>query len=221
MSVDDPREIPRKRERLIHPVGLLVLAGVITLILYVMFPRETVFTTSDALDRPDALSIAYLRVLLRSDPDNSEVRLHLIRLTGQYREALALMGPLLDDPKLGTSPDVFGEYINLLAQDMFSRTQPDESVQAQHRLELALKRLTRMPWPEDRIRATLERRNGTPDPGIRRSRPGRSRVRVEVCATIGDRSGEALPRVRRARLPVPRAVPLRLDHATLVCVEAI
>ncbi|WP_369600723.1 tetratricopeptide repeat protein [Hahella sp. SMD15-11] len=159
MSVDDPREIPRKREHLIHPVGLLVLAGTITLILYVMFPRDTVFTTSDALARPDALSIAYLRVLLRSDPDNSEVRLHLIRqlrLTGQYREALALMGPLLDDPVLGTSPEVFSEYINLLAQDMFSRTRPDEKVQAQRRLELALRRMTRMPWPEDRIRATLE-----------------------------------------------------------------
>ncbi|RMF17143.1 MAG: hypothetical protein D6758_06840 [Gammaproteobacteria bacterium] len=157
MSANDPLR-PIEREHLIHPAGLLVLAAVITLILYLMFPRETVFTTRDILDRPDAVTLEYLRLLLRSDPGNTEVREHLVtqlRLAGRYEEALRELSPLLDDPAFLNDPQHYTQYLNLLAQYMFAQTRPDDRAAAQRRLESALRRLLTLPWPAERIRATL------------------------------------------------------------------
>ncbi len=92
-----------KRQKLTQPWVLLLIICVIAATLVMVFPRKGSFESPAYLTRPDDLSIAYLRVVLRFWPDDHEARLLLarqLRTLGRLNEARESLVPLtaLRDP---------------------------------------------------------------------------------------------------------------------------
>ncbi|NQD37309.1 tetratricopeptide repeat protein [Permianibacter sp. IMCC34836] len=87
-----------ERESLLNTPALLIMSAVVVIALYVLFPRQPAFRDPQNLRASDALSIAYLRVLVRSDPDNIPLRLSFVQLlteAGANDEATEALAPLL------------------------------------------------------------------------------------------------------------------------------
>lgn len=95
-----------ERPRLVAPHVLLGIALLVALLLVVLYPyRELVQYTLNAT-RGDTLTIAYLRNLLRTDPDNPELRLALVRQAlarRDYDGARLALAPLLSGTPAGAS----------------------------------------------------------------------------------------------------------------------
>ncbi len=82
------------RERLVSPVGLAIMLLVVLTVLWFLLPEQARFQTRQAMEKPDALSLAYLRAVLRGDPERDDLRLNLVRqllALGQLDEAARLL----------------------------------------------------------------------------------------------------------------------------------
>lgn len=111
----------RSRPSFFSPIALVVLTALLSAALYILFPREAVYDGIDQVQEPDALSLAYLEALLRSDPGNDSLRLTLSRLqgkAGRLDQALATLAPLTqEDTVVGF--DVYQHKASLLAEKLF------------------------------------------------------------------------------------------------------
>jgi thioredoxin-like negative regulator of GroEL len=130
----------------------MLMGALIALALYLLFPRQSVFENPDYLDRPDALSIAYLEVLLRADSDNRPLRLSLasaLGATGQLDLATATLKPLLaEDPVMEPA---FEAYLELQAQRVFAAPEGPERQARQDELFIAGQTLLRQRYEPERI----------------------------------------------------------------------
>lgn len=91
-----PRQQPA-REKLLNAPALLIMGAVIVVALWVLFPRQPAFRNPANLSAKDALSVAYLRVLVQSDSDNAPLRLSLVQVlteAGLLDEARGVIEPL-------------------------------------------------------------------------------------------------------------------------------
>ena len=98
MSVTSEHTQRPAREALLNGPALLMMSAVVVVALFVLFPRQPAFRDPQNLRASDALSIAYLRVLVRSDPDNIPLRLSFVQLlteAGNHDEASTALAPLL------------------------------------------------------------------------------------------------------------------------------
>lgn len=80
---------PPRRHRLAPPWRTLALAAGVGVMLVVLYPRQAL-VDQVLLSGEDALSVVYLRNLLRTEPDNVDLRMLLARrqmLAGQFRSA--------------------------------------------------------------------------------------------------------------------------------------
>lgn len=194
--------MPAPREKFFSLPSLLIVAALIGLALYALFPRQAIFENVDYLDRPDALSIAYLDVLLRADPDNTAVRINLarmLRVTGQNTQAEVILRPLMlrdEIPSLA-----FGEYINLLRQRVFAaKPGPDRDV-AERELYLHLLQLPRQNYPFERRMALL-------DSAADAITPLQSQVLLrDMLAQASDPGQRQALRVRLARIRESQGAP--------------
>ena len=87
-----------KRQKLAQPWVLLLITCVIVTTLVLIFPRKSSFESPTYLARPDVLSIAYLRVVVRFWPDDHEARLllaHQLFTLGYLEEAHETLTPLI------------------------------------------------------------------------------------------------------------------------------
>ncbi|QBM18433.1 hypothetical protein MARI_25740 [Marinobacter sp. JH2] len=78
--------------------ALLALAALITVTLYLLFPRQAIYEDPGYLESPDSISLAYLETLLKSDPDNQVLRLTLGRMqqkVGEHTNAIGTLSPLI------------------------------------------------------------------------------------------------------------------------------
>lgn len=117
-----------ERERLIHPLALFTIVTVLAVVLYLLFPQKAVFEDRLYLEKPDAVSIAYLQVLLQSSPGNSELRLilvHQLTKLGRIKEARVLIIPLLENYSLSDDQsdasmaiNTYQEYLQLLIVEL-------------------------------------------------------------------------------------------------------
>lgn len=85
------------REKLLNAPALMVMGAVIVVALWVLFPRQPAFRNPANLSAKDALSVAYLRVLVQSDPQNAPLRLSLVQVlteAGLLDEARLVIEPL-------------------------------------------------------------------------------------------------------------------------------
>lgn len=90
-----------RREKFFSWPALLILGCLVSVALYALYPRQAIIDQAGYLETPDALSIAYLDVLVQSDPDNADLRLTLVRMlreTGQNLRARRTLASLLQNP---------------------------------------------------------------------------------------------------------------------------
>ena len=86
----------RRRGPFLAPVEIIVLAAMVGALLFLLFPGRD-FENPTFLARPDELSMAYLRMLLRAHPDQAEARILLVQeqmALGKLEEAHETLKPL-------------------------------------------------------------------------------------------------------------------------------
>jgi hypothetical protein len=86
-----------RRESLLNAPALMFMSAVVLIAFWVLFPRQPAFRDPANLSAKDALSVAYLRVLVQSDPHNVPLRLSFVQLlteAGMTDEAVSAIGPL-------------------------------------------------------------------------------------------------------------------------------
>lgn len=89
----------RERPRLVAPHVLAGIAGLVCVLLAVLYPYQKLVEYTLAATRGDALTIAYLHNLLRTDARNAELRLALVRQSlarRDFERARADLAPLLE-----------------------------------------------------------------------------------------------------------------------------
>jgi polysaccharide biosynthesis protein PelB len=75
----------------------MFMTAVVLIAFWVLFPRQPAFRDPANLSAKDALSVAYLRVLVQSDPHNVPLRLSFVQLlteAGMTDEAVSAIAPL-------------------------------------------------------------------------------------------------------------------------------
>lgn len=91
--------VPR-REKLITPMGLLILSGFITIGLVVVFPDKKAFMETNLEHYPDSVSLAYLRLAQESHPEDHSIRIIVsrqLKTLGRLKESLENLEPVLSD----------------------------------------------------------------------------------------------------------------------------
>ena len=86
-----------RRESLLNAPALMFMSAVVLIAFWVLFPRQPAFRDPANLSAKDALSVAYLRVLVQSDPHNVPLRLSFVQLlteAGMTDEAVSAIEPL-------------------------------------------------------------------------------------------------------------------------------
>ncbi len=114
---------PYHREQLINVPALIIMIVVLTVVLVLLFPKKAVFSDPAYLHAPDALSIAYLKLLLKSDPGNTELRLSLARqlyVTGQLKQAMSAINLLVAHAPAGYQTQIYNLNVKLIAQQYFA-----------------------------------------------------------------------------------------------------
>ena len=148
-------------------VQALAVMGVLAIaLLYVVHPREAFFDQIGSLEKPDALSLAYLTVLLNSDSDNKELRYRLAQMqsdVGESEQAMATLSPLLHEPTV--SPKAVELALTLAIQKLAAAT--DEHTRAERKADLLVlvERLTGGAGAHPRVHRSVETVLGwlTPD----------------------------------------------------------
>lgn len=123
-----PQTAPR--EALLNGPALLIMSAVIVVALWVLFPRQPAFRDPQNLRASDALSIAYLRVLVRSDPDNVPLRLSFVQLlteAGSHNEAVEALAPLLVQPEPRYAFEIALAKIRLQLQQLFRAPESEQA----------------------------------------------------------------------------------------------
>src|SRR5688500_5242273 len=86
-----------RRESLLNAPALMFLSAVLLIVFWILFPRQPAFRDPANLSANDALSVAYLRVLVQSDPHNTPLRLSFVQVlteAGMTDEAVDAIEPL-------------------------------------------------------------------------------------------------------------------------------
>lgn len=139
--------------------ALLLLGVLVTFALYVLYPRQAVFEDDQYIQNPDALSLSYLEVLLRSDPDNETLRLNLARMqtnAGQYPQARRTLTPLLEQEVVPIEARELG--LTLMLEKLYATENPRPRQEAAQQLAEELTSIVRAPYPLDQ-KLTLIRRS--------------------------------------------------------------
>ncbi len=127
--------------------ALTVMALLLSLALYVLYPRQAMFEDTNNLDNPDALSLAYLEVLLRSDPDNTSLRLNLARMqasVGQHQKAQRTLEPLLAADVVPSSAKEL--QLRLMMQELAATQDSQKREVLRARLAQEVRDLTEQPY---------------------------------------------------------------------------
>lgn len=145
-----------KRPSFFSLPALLLMAVLLATALYLLFPRQAVFENLKYTEQPDALSLAYLELLLRADPDNQALRRNLARMQGKVNhvdKALETLRPLTQTENV--PPELFTQVAQLLAARMFALPEGTQRQEAREPLFQWLQRMIRQPWDSARKQALL------------------------------------------------------------------
>ena len=117
-----------QRESLLNAPALMFMSGVLLIAFWVLFPRQPAFRDPANLSAKDALSVAYLRVLVQSDPENAPLRLSFVQLlteAGMIDEAATAIAPLQHAPESNLTYEVRLADLRLTLQQLYRRPAPD------------------------------------------------------------------------------------------------
>lgn len=123
--------VETQRESLLNAPALLFMSAVVLIAFWVLFPRQPAFRDPANLSAKDALSVAYLRVLVQSDPRNIPLRLSFVQVlteAGMTDEAILAMEPLQNVPESGLTYEIRLAELKLALQQLYRH--PPEDVEA-------------------------------------------------------------------------------------------
>jgi Tfp pilus assembly protein PilF len=156
------------REKLVNVPGLFAMAIVLSMALFLLFPKKAVFTDPEYVSKPSALSIAYLNLLLKSDPSNAELRLSLVdqlRKTGQTDLALRTLSPLIDHAPAALAYRVADVHLSLIAQLYFAKKIPDR-IQFKSSLNKAFSKTIKQAKGLSELKQVFEKSRQWADPEV-------------------------------------------------------
>lgn len=142
----------RQRESFFSLPALILMGALVALVLYLLFPRQSLFEDPAYLEKPDGLPIAYLTALLRSDSDNVPLRLSLAGMlvaTGQLERADRILQPLLSQHPV--PEQAFADYLELQGQRIFAVPEGPTRRARQDELYAAAQKLLRQPYQPQRL----------------------------------------------------------------------
>ncbi|SOD42039.1 tetratricopeptide repeat protein [Nitrosovibrio sp. Nv4] len=127
-----------RRESLLNAPALMFLSAVLLIVFWILFPRQPAFRDPANLSANDALSVAYLRVLVQSDPHNTPLRLSFVQVlteAGMTDEAAQAIDPLKRAPESDLTYEIRLAELKLSLQQLYRR--PAEDVEAALRARIA------------------------------------------------------------------------------------
>lgn len=132
-----------KRPSFFSVPALTLLAALITLALYVLYPRSSFFENLSSTSKPDALSIAYLEALVASDPNNASIRMSLARMyaeVGKFDTAWSVLEPV----KFSENSDLshLEAKVTVLLRAFTAESEPERKAKLRHRFYDALTMLS-------------------------------------------------------------------------------
>jgi len=130
--------------------ALIILAVLLGIALYVLYPRQDLFSGSGNPDNPDALSLAYLEVLVRANPDDETLRINLARMQssiGETASARATLWPLLQQETIPASAQAVD--IDLSIRELAAAETEEERTALSDALLSRLYQVTRQAYPTE------------------------------------------------------------------------
>jgi hypothetical protein len=130
--------VEAQRESLLNAPALMFMSAVLLIAFWVLFPRQPAFRDPSNLSAKDALSVAYLRVLVQSDPNNGPLRLSFVQLltdAGILEEADTAIAPLRNAPESRLTYEIRLADLKLSLQQLYRH--PPEDVEASLRAHVA------------------------------------------------------------------------------------
>ncbi|MEO7559734.1 MAG: tetratricopeptide repeat protein [Nitrosospira sp.] len=106
----------------------MFMSAVLLIVFWVLFPRQPAFRDPSNLSAKDALSVAYLRVLVQSDPNNAPLRLSLVQVlteAGLTDEAMRAIDPLKHAPDSSLSYEIRLAELKLALQQLYRQPPKD------------------------------------------------------------------------------------------------
>jgi tetratricopeptide (TPR) repeat protein len=154
--------VEAQRESLLNAPAMMFMSAVLLIAFWVLFPRQPAFRDPSNLSARDALSVAYLRVLVQSDPGNAPLRLSFVQLltdAGMIDEAALAIAPLQHAPESNLAYEIRLADLKLSLQQLYRR--PSKDVEASLRGHIAalvppLLRIARNDKELDRVVAYAE-----------------------------------------------------------------
>lgn len=113
------------------------MSAVVLIAFWVLFPRQPAFRDPANLSAKDALSVAYLRVLVQSDPRNAPLRLSFVQVlteAGMTDEAILAMEPLQNAPESGLTYEIRLAELKLALQQLYRHPPPDVEASLRRRI---------------------------------------------------------------------------------------
>ncbi len=117
-----------RRESLLNGPALMFMSAIVLIAFWVLFPRQPAFRDPANLSAKDALSVAYLRVLVQSDPGNAPLRLSFVQVlteAGMLNEADTAIAPLRRAPEPGLIYEIRLAELKLSLQQLYLIPPPD------------------------------------------------------------------------------------------------
>lgn len=106
----------------------MFMSVVLLIAFWVLFPRQPAFRDPSNLSAKDALSVAYLRVLVQSDPNNAPLRLSLVQVlteAGLTEEAVQAIEPLKRAPQPDLAYEIGMAELKLSLQQLYRHPPQD------------------------------------------------------------------------------------------------
>lgn len=137
--------------------ALLLMGFLFALVLYVLFPRQSVFEDLRHLSDPDAVSIAYFETLLKSDPDNVPLRINLSRMqyqTGRLDAAQSTLAPLLQQQRIPSR--ALESHLELLISQHQAAPEGDRRELIRQKLTKAIDKLMAQSYSPERKQTLIQ-----------------------------------------------------------------
>ena len=130
--------------------ALIILAMLLGIALYVLYPRQSLFSSSSNLNNPDALSLAYMEVLVRANPGDDSLRINLARMqasVGRTATARATLWPMLQQETVPASAQAVD--IDLRIRELAASETEEERTTQRDALIASLYQVIRQPYPPE------------------------------------------------------------------------
>ncbi len=159
--------VETRRESLLNAPALMFMSAVLLVAFWVLFPRQPAFRDPANLSANDALSVAYLRVLVQSDPNNVPLRLSFVQVlteAGMTDEAVLAFDPLQQAPESSLTYEIRLAELKLSLQQLYRHPAKDVEAALRKRIAELVPALLRIADNDNRLNlvVTLAEQFGEP-----------------------------------------------------------